>query len=289
MKNQFFSSVIAAIALGTSILSGNTAASAFDIKSRDQAPDQFKNILQEFRAFVGEEGKTLSPETIKAKQVDLSKLQLKFDHDVNVFFIGETAGGYRNRLDFSATGSTVASGKIFGDTSCNTGDKNFLNFSKFCPNANDPLADKVAPDKPLNIGDWTNIGSMKAGTKLDFLLLANDINGGISGTDKNGNTVKGVWSLNQALNPDGLQHAVSYFYKDYLILGYEDLWGGGDKDYNDTVFAIDIGAANARYIAGITPVPEPSATMALFGIAGLGLFKTRRRRSASVVKVDSGL
>lgn len=287
MKNQLFTSLLAAITLGSSILSGNAAASAFDIKSRDQAPDAFKSILQDFRAFVGEEAKTLSPETIKAKQVDLSKLQLKFDHDVNVFFIGETAGGYRNRLDFKATGSTVASGKIFGDTSCNTGDKNFLNFSKFCPNPNDPLANKA--DKPLNVGDWANIGNMKAGTQLDFLLLANDINGGITGTDKNGNTVKGVWSLNQALNPDGLQHAIAYYYKDYLVFGFEDLWGGGDKDYNDTVFAIDIGAENARYVAGITPVPEPSATLALFGIAGLGLFKVRRRRIATVVKADSAL
>ena len=279
MKNQLFTSFIAAITLGTSILAGNSAASAFDIKSRDQAPDEFKNILQDFRAFVGEEGKTLNPESIKAKQVDLSKLQLKFDHDVNVFFIGETAGGYRNRLDFSATGSTVASGKIFGDTSCNTGDAKFLNFSKFCPNANDPLAGKVAPDRPLNVGDWANIGSMKAGTNLDFLLRANDINGGIYAPDKNSGP-KGVWSLNQALNPDGLQHAIAYYYKDYLVLGFEDLWGGGDKDYNDTVFAIDIGKENARYVAGVTPVPEPSATMALLGIAGLGLFKTRRRRSA---------
>ncbi|MBD2358417.1 DUF4114 domain-containing protein [Tolypothrix sp. FACHB-123] len=289
MKNQIFTSLLAAITLGTSILSGSASASAFDIKSRNQAPDPFKSILQDFRAFVGEEGKTLSPQTIQAKQVDLSKLQLQFDHDVNIFFIGETAGGYRNRLDFSATGSTVASGKIFGDTSCNTGDKNFLNFTKFCPNANNPLANTVAPNRPLNVGDWASIGSMKAGTKLDFLLHANDINGGITGKDKKGNTVKGVWSLNQALNPDGLQHAIAYYYKDFLVFGFEDLWGGGDKDYNDTVFAIDIGAANARYVAGITPVPEPSATLALFGIAGLGLFNVRRRRSASVVKVDSGL
>ncbi|BAY30967.1 hypothetical protein NIES2107_28150 [Nostoc carneum NIES-2107] len=289
MRNQLLTSLLAAT-LGTSILSISTAASAFDLKSRDQAPNEFKSIIQDFRAFVGEEGKTLSPETIQAKQVDLSKLQLKFDHDVNVFFIGETAGGYRNRLDFTATnGTTVTSGKIFGDTSCST-NQSIANFSKFCPNPNDALASELTPtDKPLNVGDWTNIGSMKAGTNLDFLLVANDVNGGISGPDKDGKTVKGVWSLNQALNPDGLQHAVSYYYKDYLILGFEDLWGGGDKDYNDVVFAIDIGAENARYVAGITPIPEPSATMALFGIAGLGLLKTRRRRSTSLVKVDSGL
>ncbi|BAY08362.1 DUF4114 domain-containing protein [Calothrix sp. NIES-2098] len=286
MKNSIFPPLLAAV-VGTSIFCGNASANAFDIKSRNQAPDEFKSILQEFRAFVGEEGQTLTPDSINAKKVDLSKLELKFAHDVNVFFIGETAGGYRNRLDFKATaGSTVTTGKIFGDTSCSKTDT-IANFSKFCPNPNDPLANKVAPDRPLNVGDWANIGSMSAGTKLDFLLRANDINGGISGKDKNGNTVAGVWSLNQALNPDGLQHAVAYYYKDYLVLGFEDLWGGGDKDYNDTVFAIDIGKENARYAAGITPVPEPSATISLFGIAALGFFTTRRRRSASVAKVDS--
>lgn len=289
MRNPLLAPLLAT-ALGTSILSVNAPAGAFDIKSRDQAPDDFKSILQDFRAFVGEEGRYLTPETINAQKVNLSQLQLQFDHDVKVFFIGETAGGYRNRLDFKATaGSTVTTGKIFGDTSCNTGDASFLNFSKFCSNPNNPIANTVAPNKPLNVGDWVSLGSMSAGTKLDFLLHANDINGGISGTNQNGNTVKGVWSLNDALNPDGLQHAMAYYYKDYLVLGFEDLWGGGDKDYNDTVFVIDVGKANARTVTGITAVPEPSATLALFGIAGLGFISTRRRRSTSSIKVDSAL
>jgi hypothetical protein len=283
MKNQILTTFLAVAALGTSMISA-TPAQAYEIKSRDEAPDEFQSILQDFRAFVGEESRLLSPETIKAKQVDLSKLQLKFAHDVKVFFIGETAGGYRNRLDFTATnGSTVTTGKIFGDTSCNTGDASFTNFSKFCANANDPLANTVAPNRPLNVGDWVSLGSMNAGTKLDFLLHANDINGGISGTDVEGNTTKGVWSLNQALNPDGLQHVMAYYYKDYLVLGFEDLWGGGDKDYNDTVFAIDIGKNNARDIAS---VPEPSVTLALFGLVGIAGLKTRRRQ-AKGVKADS--
>jgi Domain of unknown function (DUF4114) len=273
MKNKFFSGLLAAAALGTGLLSMAAPASAFDIKSRDEAPADFKNILQDFRAFVGEEGRYLSPETIQAKQVDLSKLTLKFDHDAKVFFIGETAGGYRNQLDFKATtGSEVKTGKIFGDTSCNTGDSGFTNFSKFCANPNDALEGKVAPDKPLNVGDWVNIGSFKAGTKLDFQLVSNNINGGIS---ENG--VKGIFGLDQALNPDGLQHVIAYYYKDYLVLGFEDLWGGGDKDYNDTVFAIDIGKANAGAAAN---VPEPSVVAAMFAAAGLGLMKTRRRRQA---------
>jgi Domain of unknown function (DUF4114)/PEP-CTERM motif len=220
----------------------------------------------------------MSPESIKAKQINLSNMTLKYDHNVSTYFIGETAGGYRNRLDFKATsGNQVTGGKIFGDTSCSTGDSGFANFNSFCPNANDALNNKEQVDKPLNIGDWASVGDYKAGTTLDFLLHANDINGGISGQDSNGKTVPGIWSLNQALNPDGLQHTVSYFYKDFLIVGYEDLWGGGDKDYNDVVFAIDVGKENAR--AGIQSVPEPSAVAAILGLGALGLFKSRRRRS----------
>ncbi|MBW4610213.1 MAG: DUF4114 domain-containing protein [Hassallia sp. WJT32-NPBG1] len=272
MKKKFFRSLLAA-ALGTGLLSIAAPASAFDIKSRDEAPAAFKNILQDFRAFVGEEGRYLSPESIKAKQVNLSDLTLKFNYDPKVFFIGETANLYRDRLDFKATtGSQVETGQIiFGDTSCNTGDSSFTNFSQFCPNPNDALPGKVAPYKPLNVGEWVNIGSLPAGTKLDFQLVPNDINGGIY---ENG--VKGIFSLDQDLNPDGLQHAVAYYYKDYLVLGFEDLWGGGDQDYNDTVFAIDIGKANARAVAN---VPEPSVAAAMFAIAAFGLIKTRRRQA----------
>ncbi|WP_238553646.1 DUF4114 domain-containing protein [Fortiea contorta] len=278
--------LLATFAVGTSALSAIAPASAYEIKSREQAPDRFKNILQDLRAFVGQEGQYLSPETINARRVDLSKLEFKFDHDVKVFFLGETAS-YRNRLDFQATkGSTVTTGKIFGDTSCNVGDASFTNFSQYCSAPDGALENTVAPNKPLNVGDWVSLGSFSAGTKLDFLLHADDINGGITGTDANGQTVKGIWSLNQALNPDGVQHAISYYYKDYIIIGFEDLWGGGNKDYNDTVFAIHFGDDNARHV---TSVPEPTATIALFGIAGLGFLSTRRRRINQVTKVDSEL
>jgi Domain of unknown function (DUF4114) len=268
MKKKIFRSLLAA-ALGTGLLSFAAPASAFEIKSRDEAPANFQNILQDFRAFVGEERRYLSPETIQAKQINLSDLTLKFDYDPKVYFIGETAGDYRDRLDFTATtGSQVQTGKIFGDSSCNAGDSGFTNFSKFCPNPNDALPGKVAPDRPLNVGDGVNLGLFQAGTKLDFQLASNDINGGVY---ENG--VKSVFGLNQALNPDGLQHVIAYYYKDYVVLGFEDLSGGGDKDYNDAVFAVDIGKANAR---GAAKIPEPSVVAAMFAIALLGLMKTRR-------------
>ncbi|MBD2449443.1 DUF4114 domain-containing protein [Nostoc sp. FACHB-152] len=279
MKNYVFTNLFAATALVTGLWVAAKPANAINIKSRDEAPIDFKENIQNFRDFVGKEARYLSPETIGAHKVDLtqSHLQLKYAHDTKVFFIGETAGGYRNRLDFKATsGNTVTTGKIFGDTSCSTKDSSFQNFSDFCQNPNNALANKTKQDSPLNVGDWVNLGQFQAGTTLDFLLHSNDINGGIYGKNQQGQTVKGVFGLNDASNPDGLQHVMSYVYKNFLVLGYEDLWGGGDKDYNDVVFAIDIGQRNAHQLTKGVSVPEPSATMALLGISAIGLLKTRR-------------
>ncbi|MBF2066297.1 MAG: DUF4114 domain-containing protein [Calothrix sp. C42_A2020_038] len=250
------------------------------IKSRNEAPSYFKDNLQNMRDFVGKEARKLDLKTIQAQKVDLSQFILKYDHNVNVFFLGETAGGYRNRLDYKSTfGDTTNTGKLFGDTSCATG-QNIANFSAFCANPNDALANKSQTDRPLQVGDWVSIGTQKAGTQLDFLLHSNDINGGIYGKSvlTGLNNTKGVWSLNDKLNPDGLQHAMAYYYNDLLIVGFEDLWGGGDKDYNDTVFVIDVGKDNARYLAGIRDVPEPATGAALLGVAAMGLLKSRKSR-----------
>jgi len=280
MRHTIFTNLFAATALVTGVWVSATPANAANIKSRNEAPVEFKDNIQNFRDFVGKEARYLAPETIGAQKVDLSQshLQLKYAHETKVFFIGETAGGYRNRLDFQATnGSTVTTGKIFGDTSCSTKDSGFQNFSDFCQNPNNALANKSQQDSPLKVGDWVNLGLFQAGTTLDFLLHSNDINGGIYGTNQQGQTVKGVFGLNEANNPDGLQHVMTYVYKNFLVLGYEDLWGGGDKDYNDVVFAIDIGEKNARALTGVS-VPEPSATIAMFGVGAIGLIKTRRSK-----------
>ncbi|MCG8507958.1 MAG: DUF4114 domain-containing protein, partial [Rhodospirillales bacterium] len=41
------------------------------------------------------------------------------------------------------------------------------------------------------------------------------------------------------LNPDGVNHAISGIQDDALMIGFEDLTGGGDNDFNDVTFSVE--------------------------------------------------
>jgi len=84
-------------------------------------------------------------------------------------------------------------------------------------------------------------------------------------------------------NPDNFAHAIVDYVEgqdsDTAILGFEDLWGGGDQDFNDAVFRITggIGLEKLPAAAGILAVPEPgSAILLLFGLISVA-FVIRRQ------------
>jgi hypothetical protein len=74
------------------------------------------------------------------------------------------------------------------------------------------------------------------------------------------------------------------------MIGFEDLYGGlgatgtdlatgrsnerSDRDFNDSIFVVDIGEANVKSLTG---VPEPATTTALIGLGAVSLLKLRRR------------
>nr|HPM43188.1 PEP-CTERM sorting domain-containing protein [Candidatus Omnitrophota bacterium] len=106
-----------------------------------------------------------------------------------------------------------------------------------------------------------NLGSFTAGTELVFGIY-------VTNTGY-------VYSMGPgSRNPDGLMHAtVDFIAPGVANVGFEDLYGGGDMDYNDNIF---------QFRGSIAPdphsnVPEP-ATMALFGIGGLVMAFVRRNR-----------
>lgn len=196
--------------------------------------------------------------------LDPSALVLQNASEVRAYFVGEGAG-YRNTLGFMTTpydsnqGFAGTDAKlIFPDASSS---QSYLN-----PNA--PAA--RTQSAPLLEGDFVDLGSFEAGTSLNPFLISNGANGG-----------KDIFTSVAAQNIDGLQHFVSLAVADspYLLIGVEDLKGGGDLDYNDVVFVLDIGAENVSYLVSQT-VPLPPVLTVLVAPAVALAFRRKRMRDS---------
>lgn len=185
-----------------------------------------------FQQFSNTERNALDLDAVEARELDLTKLKLTYDYDAKVYFINEGAG-YRNQLRLNSTGTTNINGMVFKDVSCRSAE----------PGCG--LGSSISEAEALKLGDYISVGNLKAGTNLDFEVLKNGY----------GNSNPTVWYVDKNKNIDDLQHVIAYEYEGYLILAWEDLHGGGDRDYNDVVFAIDIGENNLNKIPTVNNEP----------------------------------
>jgi hypothetical protein len=55
----------------------------------------------------------------------------------------------------------------------------------------------------------------------------------------------------------------------YLLIGFEDLFGGGDRDFNDLLFAVDIGEQNVKNLQALVATPEPSSIALAIGLGAI--------------------
>jgi len=197
-----------------------------------------------------------------AYSLDPTKLTMATQSTARVYFVGEGAG-YRNTLGFNALPAGVSTPEdivlpdsqlIFPDSSSPVSTYNPASTANRYSRA------------PLLPGDFVDLGTFDAGTTLDFFVIADGASGG-----------RTSYAAPASRNPDQLDHVVSFVLpgSPYLIIGFEDLFGGGDKDYNDVVFAVDIGAVNLQKLVS---TPEPATWAVILGCLAWVFITTQRRR-----------
>jgi len=116
------------------------------------------------------------------------------------------------------------------------------------------------PNHGTAVGDTFSIGTFAAGTVLDFALMVVNT----------GNTFH---TGPAAGNPDSLIHAdVTYNFgtPGTTRVSFEDVFGGGDQDYNDYIFTF----------RSVTAVPEPATNvLMLAGLVAVGWLSRRRKNT----------
>lgn len=197
-----------------------------------------------FNSYVQEERVPFT--NLELQQAQADSLLLRNGADpLEVFFINEGAG-FRNQLLFSANGGPLQ--MIFEDVSS-------------------PDSILRNSDGPLSLGEGRNLGTFAAGTRIDFFINSNGFSRG-----ENETNATRLLGPDASQNPHGVQHMIAYSMGEWTFFGFEDIIGGGDRDYNDVVFV-------ARGLAA-TPIPEPTAVLSLLGLGVMGLAATRRQQQA---------
>ena len=209
-------------------------------------------VLHDFLS--GTLGEGVALENVASSVLDSSKLLMNTASDVRIYFVGEAAGN-KNTLGFSTEGVGLTAG-VAGLTEGNP-ELIFPNFSTRKRNflGGDQPNGWRSNELPLLPGDFVDLGSFSAGTQLDFFLIGDGADGG-----------ERIFTAHEDVNLDGIQHMVAFAVEGspFLLVGFEDIYRGGDQDYNDALFAVDIGAQNVSYLAN----PEPSTWLILLSFMG---------------------
>ncbi|MEO1402103.1 MAG: DUF4114 domain-containing protein [Cyanobacteria bacterium J06635_1] len=255
MKTGFLKIGIICTASITAMISSAGIASAYTISSEQEYYDQLGNkeglnyeLWNRFNEGINTERFGLGKEDLEV--LDLNELTWLAGVDpVEVFFINEGAG-YRNKFFYDTEARDPLAPNDISD------------LTSIWDDVASPYSILSEANGPLSLGEGVNLGQFEGETRLNFFLQ--NPQGDVFGTDA---------ATDITFNPDDLQHVTAYRSGEYMVIGFEDITGGGDRDYNDVVIAVK-GLVDT---ADKADVPEPASTVAIAGMALFGLVRRRRR------------
>ena len=123
-------------------------------------------------------------------------------------------------------------------------------------------ADSILNNQTATPGNQYSLGIFEAGAELSFTMFVR-------------NSGMAYYTGLATLNPDNIMHAAyDITSSQSLNLGFEDIFNGGDKDYDDLVFSLNNVSVGTSVL---TPVPEPEAyAMLISGLMLIG-FASRKK------------
>jgi hypothetical protein len=215
---------------------GWTLAAQVEVGGCDAAAKAFATVMPGFQTLTSgslKEGVAFAQ--ANNNLLDPQRLYFFSAYAPRIYFLS-TGGWYTDALGVTIGTATAPNGKPPAGT----------NYTVF-PNANSYYSNTDSAKQtngqrtqfcPLLPGDFVQLPTVNAGQALSLVFM--------SQLDSNGNPAN-VFYNDPNANADKYQHMVAFFppNSNYIIVGFEDLYGGGDKDYNDVVIVIDVGATNA--------------------------------------------
>ena len=205
-------------------------------------------------------------------KVDMTKFRITEDTTAKVTFNSETAD-YKNTLGFYkiAANGTISNVQImFANASLTGSGGNLVANSSsldvalkagetigffIVPNGYAQsrmaslLSDKTATFKFVDASGKP--GNVNAGSQLKLVQVAKNGTETVMKSAYGTTVFHSVDDGTKGLNGDGLKHAVGTVdnINGTVKIGFEDLKGGGDKDFDDSVFTVSIGTTNSALLA----------------------------------------
>lgn len=225
--------LVATAVLASSLMAAEAQAFSFTKTNATNLAEQNQALFDFFKSNVNKERAALSASELKP--LDAASLMFDTSETVEVYFIHEGAG-YKNQLLFSADGQAP---KMLIENASLKGSGGSLEAGQ-----------------GYILSDFEGLPGM---AQFEFLIASN-------GYNKSNPTLLGA---DPTKNSDGLEHVTAFGYTDeatgdyYTFIGFEDIIGGGDRDFNDVVLVAK-GLTNPD-----ADVPEPMSALGVLAVGAI--------------------